>query len=183
MNRKNARGFSIIEMILVISIMAALIGVLVPVFFTNDEAAESVRDNANMEMISKAISNYMLDYGSPFYGPAKKPITSEKLVEMGYLTGSVSIADHDRRYVIKVTPNDPAAWNFFLNFARTDRAYLNESILAAPPGSGCSVEVIKEVREKVDQYDEDTGDYEGWSWEYLPQKSKKVFTLGDTSGG
>lgn len=63
--RKGQRGFTIIEFIIVIALMAILTGVLVPMFFTSTDGAEQAKRKAGAESISKALRMYMNDKG-PF---------------------------------------------------------------------------------------------------------------------
>lgn len=87
---KKRKGFSIIELIIVISLMAALAGVLTPVFMTGSQAADTAKMKANLETLKKAVANYMNDFTIPFkdgvVGSGK--ITIAHLQEKGYLSES-----------------------------------------------------------------------------------------------
>ncbi len=88
---KKRKGFSIIELIIVISLMAALAGVLTPVFMTGSQAADTAKMKANLETLKKAVANYMNDFTVPFKdGVVKKEnkITIAYLQEKGYLSES-----------------------------------------------------------------------------------------------
>jgi len=70
--RKNNKGFSLVELIIVITIMAVLTAILAPQFLKYVERSREARDKANIEMVYKAFQIALVDGatisdGSIFY--------------------------------------------------------------------------------------------------------------------
>lgn len=62
MNRNNSnKGFSLVELIIVIAIMAVLVGVLAPQFVRYVERARQSRDVQSLDAVKEAISAYYTD--------------------------------------------------------------------------------------------------------------------------
>ena len=61
--KKNNSGFSLVELIIVIAIMAVLIGVLAPQFIKYVERSRESTDLQNIEEIKIAVETYVADNG------------------------------------------------------------------------------------------------------------------------
>lgn len=64
MKKMNNKGFSLVELIVVIAIMAVLIGVLAPQFLKYVEKSRQSTDVQNVQEIKSAIEVYVADTGS-----------------------------------------------------------------------------------------------------------------------
>ena len=63
MKKTNNKGFSLVELIIVIAIMAVLIGVLAPQFIKYVERSRESTDLQNVEEIKTAVETYVADHG------------------------------------------------------------------------------------------------------------------------
>ena len=61
--KKNNSGFSLVELIIVIAIMAVLIGVLAPQFIKYVESSRQSTDMQNVQELKTAIETYVADNG------------------------------------------------------------------------------------------------------------------------
>lgn len=58
------KGFSLMELTIVITLMVALAGVMTPMFYSSKESANVARANAEMDAIAAAIRSYFSDNGN-----------------------------------------------------------------------------------------------------------------------
>jgi len=103
--RSTARaGFSLIELVVVVLIMAVLAGVVVPRVVDHQRTARDSRRLADIKTIRNAVEQYYLDNGQ--YPPADgggwndstEPTFIRSLVEEGYLTEMPSDPINDNTY-------------------------------------------------------------------------------------
>ena len=70
MKKTNNSGFSLVELIIVIAIMAVLIGVLAPQFIKFVEKSRESTDLQNVEEVKTAVETYVADKGDSLSGVA-----------------------------------------------------------------------------------------------------------------
>lgn len=75
---KNERGFTLVEMLVVIFIIGVIITIALPNFMSAGEKAQQRADEANKRLISAQADNYYLENG-------EYPNSVEELVRKGYL--------------------------------------------------------------------------------------------------
>ena len=97
--KKNNNGFSLVELIIVIAIMAVLVGVLAPQFIKYVEQSRRSRDIQNAQEIREAVLADIADgviSGSAFLNPSSgKPSTiSEIPLGSGSIAKSSSFSAH-----------------------------------------------------------------------------------------
>lgn len=76
--KKNNSGFSLVELIIVIAIMAVLIGVLAPQFIKYVERSRESTDLQNIEEIKTAIESYVADNGESIAADTIYTVTADK---------------------------------------------------------------------------------------------------------
>ena len=74
---KSNKGFSLVELIIVIAIMAVLIGVLAPQFIKYVERSRESTDLQNIEEVKTAVETYVADHGEESL-PAEITVTCPK---------------------------------------------------------------------------------------------------------
>ena len=75
---KNNKGFSLVELIIVIAIMAVLIGVLAPQFIKYVERSRESTDLQNVEEVKTAVETYVADHGEDTSLPSSITIEFKK---------------------------------------------------------------------------------------------------------
>jgi prepilin-type N-terminal cleavage/methylation domain-containing protein len=58
---KNKKGFSLVELIVVIAIMAVLVGIIAPIFLNSVEKSRRVVDDANVSMLNRVTQVYAVN--------------------------------------------------------------------------------------------------------------------------
>ncbi len=79
MKKMNNKGFSLVELIIVIAIMAVLIGVLAPQFIKYVERSRESTDLQNAEEVKTALEAYVADKGEDMSGTIKLTFSSTGL--------------------------------------------------------------------------------------------------------
>lgn len=65
MNKMNKKGFTLIEMLVVIAIIAILVAIIIPVVGNSTTKAEAATDAANLRSAKTALTIAVLDKGAP----------------------------------------------------------------------------------------------------------------------
>ncbi|MFC7442253.1 competence type IV pilus major pilin ComGC [Laceyella putida] len=90
------RGFTLMEMILVVFIIGVILAIAIPNLRAAGEKAKRQADRANRHMISAQADNYYLEYG-------EYPSEVEELVKRGYLR-SAPKCPFGKKYQIRRSP-------------------------------------------------------------------------------
>lgn len=93
MSQKNNKGFSLVELIVVVAIMAVLMGILVPTLVKNVEKSKKQKDTSAVEEIRTTMVTNLAD---PLYSDLEATIT---------YNGNNS----DSKEIIITTPDNPPA--------------------------------------------------------------------------
>jgi general secretion pathway protein G len=80
--RTRRGGFSLIELLIVVAIIAALVGVAVPFFQDNLSEAQRTKAGQDLEVIKKAISLYDARESRPLVGTALEPLLGRYMQEL-----------------------------------------------------------------------------------------------------
>ena len=90
MKKTNNSGFSLVELIIVIAIMAVLIGVLAPQFIKYVEQSRESTDLQNIEEVKTAVETYVADNGET----VASDITVTMAQAPGSITSSATLTDY-----------------------------------------------------------------------------------------
>ena len=82
---KMKKGFTFVEIIISIAIVAILIAVAIPAYKAIKTSAERTAHNANVDQVSSVALLYFTDF------PKEKSVTSEVLFKQGYLNNDVKV--------------------------------------------------------------------------------------------
>ena len=94
----NQRGFTLIELIVVVIIIGLLAGLVVPQFIKQEEKATAKAAKAQIELFGTALDTFRLDVG-------RYPTTQEGLQALNLKPGGVD--RWDGPYLKKDVPSDP----------------------------------------------------------------------------
>jgi general secretion pathway protein G len=95
---KNAAGFTLIELIVVVAIIGLLAGLVVPQFIKQEEKATAKAVKAQIELLGTALDTFRLDVG-------RYPNSQEGLQALNQRPGGVD--RWDGPYLKKELPSDP----------------------------------------------------------------------------
>lgn len=101
--RKNNKGFSLVELIVVVAIMAVLIGVLVPTLVRNVEKSKKQKDIATVEEVRNQLTVALADEK---YSALKGTITcNDGKVELVASSANGLTGDNAADYIIEASQN------------------------------------------------------------------------------
>ena len=75
-NKHKNTGFTIVELLVVISIIALLIGILVPAVQKARDSAKVTQSKSNIHNVTIALQNYALDHGDRNFSTAPDNLSS-----------------------------------------------------------------------------------------------------------
>lgn len=93
--RKIKNGFTLVELMVVVAIIAILAAIAMPQFMTATDKARTAKETADMQVIKNATQLYLLDKN------VTTPPTVETLYKEGYLTEHVKDTK-DKEYTISL---------------------------------------------------------------------------------
>lgn len=93
MQRTKQGGFTLVELMVVVAVIAILAAIAMPQFMSAADKAKNAKQVADMQIIRNATQLYMIDKG------LDTPPTVEKLYQEGYLTEHVKTTK-GKEYVI-----------------------------------------------------------------------------------
>lgn len=102
---KMKKGFTFVEIIISIAIVAILIAVAIPAYKAIKTSAERTAHNANVDQVSSVALLYFTDF------PKEDKVTSDQLFSEGYLKSKVTVpssipaGDHNTERIYIVTQN------------------------------------------------------------------------------
>ena len=105
--KKNNSGFSLVELIIVIAIMAVLIGVLAPQFIKYVERSRESTDLQNIEEYKTAIETYVADNSDKVTGTVDLTITGGA---GGSIKSSVDLTSYGLTNTTETKPLKSAKW-------------------------------------------------------------------------
>jgi general secretion pathway protein G len=95
---RNAQGFTLIELIVVVAIIGLLAGLVVPQFIKQEEKATAKAAKAQIELLGTALDTFRLDVG-------RYPSSQEGLQALTQKPGGLD--RWEGPYLKKEVPNDP----------------------------------------------------------------------------
>lgn len=117
MSQKNNKGFSLVELIVVVAIMAVLMGILVPTLVKNVEKSKKQKDASAIEEIRTTMVTNLAD---PTYSDLEATIVYDAQtleITEGTVTVSGSTTDADVSSFLTAVSGDVKDWKF------TSKAY------------------------------------------------------------
>ena len=117
MSQKNNKGFSLVELIVVVAIMAVLMGILVPTLVKNVEKSKKQKDASAIEEIRTTMVTNLAD---PTYSDLEATIVYDAQtleITKGTVTVSGSTTDADVSSFLTAVSGDVKDWKF------TSKAY------------------------------------------------------------
>lgn len=116
--KRNQKGFSLVELIIVIAIMAVLIGLLAPQYLKFVARAKENTDAQNAVMIADAINAVILDSGISGLDPT--PISGAGGTSISGVPGLSKLPNSkvDATYVWSVNYTEEGVKNVYLNGTR-----------------------------------------------------------------
>lgn len=150
MIKKKKHGFTVIELMIVISLLAALAGIMSPLFSVGTSAADIAKMRMDKGTITKAVQNYINEHGIPFQyaappadGFTNTAIDVEYLINNGFIAKNTLVVNTDYTYVLDVVPGDSTIW--------INNLILHRAGLGTSPGAGDDpLSVTLEVRDTDD---------------------------------
>lgn len=85
--RRNKKGFTLVELVVVIAILGILAAIAVPRFLGSLDTAEENADQSTLSAVSSAVSLYYMEHGS-------YPTDTETLVTGGYIN-TITLNNYD----------------------------------------------------------------------------------------
>ncbi|ATW23990.1 competence type IV pilus major pilin ComGC [Candidatus Formimonas warabiya] len=89
----NERGFTLIELMVVLMILGILVSIAIPRFTNKIPEAQKVKTKADLTIIQNAVDLYYLDFG-------EYPTETSQLVEEGYLAKDPVKVNSEEHYTI-----------------------------------------------------------------------------------
>lgn len=113
--KRNQKGFSLVELIIVIAIMAVLIGLLAPQYLKFVSRAKENTDAQNAVMIADAINAVILDNGISGLDPT--PISGAGGTDITGVPGLSELPDSkvDATYIWTISYTDQGVKDIYLN--------------------------------------------------------------------
>ncbi len=106
--KKNNKGFSLVELIIVIAIMAVLVGVLAPQFIKYVEQSRRGKDIQNADMIKEAIQSAIAD---GVLSTTSTDTISSDAIASSLTNGTVTKAPVTTAKITGLSTNFTATWN------------------------------------------------------------------------
>ncbi len=117
MSQKNNKGFSLVELIVVVAIMAVLMGILVPTLVKNVEKSKKQKDASAIEEIRSTMVTTLAD---PTYSDIEATIVYDDTtidIDDGSITAVSPITDAEVETFLTAVSADVKDWKF------TSKAY------------------------------------------------------------
>lgn len=99
-SKKNQKGFTLVELMVVVVIIGILVAIAVPVYRNVQTTAKIKANDANIKIIESAIQVYLAEGGT------LDDLDINLLVTKGYLKEVPKYPDSDERYSIEVNSSD-----------------------------------------------------------------------------